>query len=561
MYLPELEYFQRYPQGNQISSGKYGKIYSSGNFVIKHQTNIEASIQELNYYSMIDHPNVAKVIHWTYVDSTYPAETGFYFSLNKGILIEEAIKQGLISLKEVSQQLISTITFLNNNRIVHADIKPSNLIYDDGFKLIDFGISQMATPFNNGRNYFIGIAYSEYFRDPEFVETEYNPIESEMYAIARTLYYLSEINKGESPIKIYERMDSSYYTQTGTWLDPIIIACSSFPISDRLNIDEVNRLYGLPIQGSLIETPILPVDSNCGPHVLISEEWLVGVCGHFNVKAKTTFLAIHLFRRSLSLVLPDYMNSQKNLIQLLIITCFYLAQIVYEHDIVYVDDLLYLAVNQYDEDQLNQMIVNTVYVLEGIIITPTYWDYANSFEDLPILLLDTISCEYNPQIIRRLSSSSKSKYVSIKSVIQESQFFSRYNSNLPITVKYDQIPIVEFGQPSISTSNHVPVYKTLENFVRTILIEAREAMLQSEHNNILRLINHFRHWLPKLKLDDAIHLYDTIKVNRLGREVLQKIVQFDINTPIASLRLHPFTSNQVDVEMALVEDVLVKLFE
>lgn len=49
-------------------------------------------------------------------------------------------------VREIGRQLLSAIKYLHENRIVHHDIKPDNIVFNAGLdrvKLIDFGISAL----------------------------------------------------------------------------------------------------------------------------------------------------------------------------------------------------------------------------------------------------------------------------------------------------------------------------------------------------------------------------------------------------------------------------------
>lgn len=51
------------------------------------------------------------------------------------------------------KQLLSSLQYLHKHNIVHRDLKPENILYtdkeSDHIKLIDFGLSEYTTPFEN----------------------------------------------------------------------------------------------------------------------------------------------------------------------------------------------------------------------------------------------------------------------------------------------------------------------------------------------------------------------------------------------------------------------------
>ncbi len=550
-YLSPNDFQTKYPLGKSIYIREEKSIRESGDYIVKIEPGLESGLTELNFYSMIDHPNVAKIVNWTYLDKK------FHLVIRKGIPIEDALLEGKITLDQIARQLISTMTFLNTNRIVHADIKPGNIIYDNGLKIIDFGLARLSFPFRNAsgetNEYFKGIAYTKGYVDPEYDDGEYNPIQSEMYAIGRTLYYLAWIKFGSDPETIASIMSDNWYLNTrDNQVNTVLAICSSYPVAKRRPIQYLNSIYGLPVVGSLIATPVLPVDKNCGMIVLTIQEWIFEVCRRLDFRIKTTFLTLHLIRRSLPVVIPDYPKNNKN-IQLLSVVCCYLASNFYEPYPTSPIDMLYLCEDQYTTIQFDQMVIDVVKGLSGIILTPTYWDYAQYFEDLPNLLLDTISCDYNPEKIRQLSSKGTSKdrltkelYPLVKDKLEgERSTLSERLLRAP--------PIERVGNIRICPTNELTTTDRPEYYVSRMIDLIPQLKDLATEEYILRLIFHHTSWLSQLPLEDAIGLYLELEKIPKGREMLRRIVKFDISRPIPfqALGLHPFQVSRAEIDLAM----------
>ena len=96
-------------------------------------------IRELNVLSGLDHPNIVKIKckiedRKSLVFPYYPM--GDLWNVDESFTLN--------NLKDFLRQLLDAILYLRKKGLVHADIKPQNIVRDgDGFLLIDFGL---ATP-------------------------------------------------------------------------------------------------------------------------------------------------------------------------------------------------------------------------------------------------------------------------------------------------------------------------------------------------------------------------------------------------------------------------------
>ena len=98
------------------------------------------------------HPNIVEYLYFMRI---YEPEKGlhkFHMILEKcnGVDLEKKLVQDkeplqkIDQLKSIGQQIVDALKYLHNNQIIHQDLKPSNIIYDekeDRAKLIDLGVS------------------------------------------------------------------------------------------------------------------------------------------------------------------------------------------------------------------------------------------------------------------------------------------------------------------------------------------------------------------------------------------------------------------------------------
>lgn len=333
-YLDFDTFYQRYPYTTVIASGAYGSVYIAGDYVVKDSYNpadpkvkpvplplkakfLNAAVRELNFYQMVDHPCIAKVVAWSYLKGSDGRRSHVYLALPRGIPIKDALNQNLVTIDQVIVDLLSAVSFLNDHDIAHLDIKDANVIYYEPtgrVQLIDFGISAVATPTPQG-SVVTGVAYTEPYRDPEYVETDYNPISVEMYAVGRTIYNLAMRNvKG---IDFYWRDRTLYELITGnpTW-DRIIAEAVRFPVVSRMPIRQLaemaaNSLGFSLTEGQLLETQVLVKNpASCDTTevtTLLKETQTLAI--NYLKTARSSFLAVHLVHRYLSVEPPPTRGS------------------------------------------------------------------------------------------------------------------------------------------------------------------------------------------------------------------------------------------------------------
>ena len=112
------------------------------NKIDKKQSQKEKLIAEVTIPMKLDHPNLNKLCE------VYEWKNKFVLIMDLcegGDLFDKIKTSGTFSEKKVSEimkQIMSAVLYLHNNRVVHRDLKPQNILYDNKtgeLKIIDFG--------------------------------------------------------------------------------------------------------------------------------------------------------------------------------------------------------------------------------------------------------------------------------------------------------------------------------------------------------------------------------------------------------------------------------------
>lgn len=368
--LISLEDFHRlYPVGTRISSGSYGEVFTS-NFenVVKIQrttyNDVGVSLREVNVYSRFIHPCIIPLLNYTF---QFETETiTFFFAFPRGASFKDAVKRSSIPIEDMKLDILSALHHLHQGGIAHCDIKPDNLVLFNGhINLIDFGLSKPIIETNRGKM-ITGVGYSLWYRDPQYNEGQYNSIKVELYSAGKIFYNLEKENNRDLNIIAEE-------------------------IADPFVIETTKRLEWRSSLNDLIENPIpgiinepAPIDLKFCDDTIIKKIFPILI----NKKLKDfpieiIFYIVHLFHRSYP----------------------YLSEIHPFTDILNVCGYLTLTIRGYDSDHFITnlkyvVMMDVLIVLQGIIITPTTWNYLSNVGPIYSVIKDLFSCHYSYPMFR-----------------------------------------------------------------------------------------------------------------------------------------------------------------
>ncbi len=142
---------------------------------------------EANQYLYLQHPNIVKLIDFNIKQQPY-----LVMEYVQGVNLEEYINKitGPISVNKaryILTQLLSAIEYAHQKKVLHLDIKPSNIMINNiqHIKVLDFGISKTLEEVND--KMFVG---SPYYMSPEQVLECGVDRTSDIYAIGITFYQM-----------------------------------------------------------------------------------------------------------------------------------------------------------------------------------------------------------------------------------------------------------------------------------------------------------------------------------------------------------------------------------
>lgn len=204
-FLPDLDVV------TQLGTGSTGIVFqvkkSNANYALKilrsdlapemHQLQRGGQfLSEAKILSNIKHPNIVKIYDYGFSDNYMPY---ILMEFIKGKPLTKIIKHNSLDMKKrlnIFVQICKAIQFIHNNKVLHRDIKPGNIMIanDLTVKLTDFGLAHIIDTSSSTDNQISG---SPAYMSPEaFSETDTIDHHSDIFSLGILGY---ELFTGEKP--------------------------------------------------------------------------------------------------------------------------------------------------------------------------------------------------------------------------------------------------------------------------------------------------------------------------------------------------------------------------
>jgi calcium-dependent protein kinase len=146
-------------------------------------------LEEIELLKELDHPNIGQVIEM-FED---PKKMYFVNEMMQGGSLLERLTREYVSeanAANIIHQILSAVTYLHSKNIVHGDIKPSNLHFQDvegeNIKLIDFGSCRR----NEKDELLHGVYGTSYYVAPEVLEQNGYDNRIDVWSVGVLMYIL-----------------------------------------------------------------------------------------------------------------------------------------------------------------------------------------------------------------------------------------------------------------------------------------------------------------------------------------------------------------------------------
>lgn len=210
----------------KLGSGGFGTIYLAEDTILKttralkipHRIGSETEklLQESVLQSkLLDHPHIVKLLTVDIIDGSIIMVMEYIKGTDLESLIDEQEKLGIKTALRYLKQILSALEFAHKHRVIHRDIRPSNILLDEknDVKITDFGTSTLL----NDKQYATTRIGSPPYMAPEQFEGK-AVFSSDIYSVGCLFY---EMVTGFPPIVMANPMEIYKLAKAGN-ITPLI---------------------------------------------------------------------------------------------------------------------------------------------------------------------------------------------------------------------------------------------------------------------------------------------------------------------------------------------------
>lgn len=222
----------------KLGSGGFGTVYLMEDTILKakravkipHRTNLAADTlfqESIVQTRLLEHPNIVKLLTVDVVDGNVLMVMEYVEGTDLETVIDQKSKLDLAESLRYLKQILSALSFAHDQRVIHRDIRPSNIMIDlkNNVKITDFGTSILLKE----RQYATTRIGSPPYMAPEQFEGK-AVFASDIYS-AGCLFY--EMITGFPPVVLANPMEIYKRAKEGDFED---LKEKEASISDALNV-------------------------------------------------------------------------------------------------------------------------------------------------------------------------------------------------------------------------------------------------------------------------------------------------------------------------------------
>ena len=197
--LPPGFQLGRYAIESPISQGAMGAVYRANNRVTGQPVAVKRLLDtrhaarfeiEARLLAQLEHPRVVKVLdHFQDQEGVYYLVMELIEGTELGLMIEERGGPGLpvAEVIEYTRQACEALQYVHDQRVVHRDVKPQNLICgEDGIVLVEFGVARELGASDSGT---VGVGTPRYMA-PEVFAGGAVSARADVFGLAATMWTL-----------------------------------------------------------------------------------------------------------------------------------------------------------------------------------------------------------------------------------------------------------------------------------------------------------------------------------------------------------------------------------
>ncbi|MBL1230314.1 protein kinase family protein [Enterococcus sp. BWB1-3] len=152
-------------------------------------------VDEIKILFQLSHPNIVRVYNYY----LYPQYTLGYLQMEyiEGVPIDEYVDNNIVDLNQLFRSVIDAFVCLEDNNILHRDIRPANIMVDnDGqIKVIDFGFSKILDSDNSENSIYLNWPATEF--PNEVINSNEYTSQTEIYFLGYLFRKLIQLDSNE----------------------------------------------------------------------------------------------------------------------------------------------------------------------------------------------------------------------------------------------------------------------------------------------------------------------------------------------------------------------------